>query len=130
MPGVIFTDPEIASVGLTEDEARGERNRGQNRSVSLQKPWEGPRPWETQGKASQRLFPTLQAASSWGCILWGLTRRISSLKAVLQSRQPSHLDDLTLTMHPHPTLPESIEAAAEQVEHRAIDIFNPPRKGR
>ena len=37
----------------------------------------------------------------------------------------SHVDDLTLTIHPHPTLPESIEEAAEQVEHRAIHIFNP-----
>ena len=34
-------------------------------------------------------------------------------------------DDLTLTMHPHPTLPESIEEAAEQIESRAIHIFNP-----
>ena len=40
----------------------------------------------------------------------------------------SHIDDLTLTMHAHPTLPESIEAAAELVEYRATDIFNPQHK--
>ena len=40
----------------------------------------------------------------------------------------SHIDDLTLTVHPHPTLPESIEEAAEQVEQHAIHIFNVPEK--
>jgi dihydrolipoamide dehydrogenase len=39
----------------------------------------------------------------------------------------SHIDDLTLTVHPHPTLPESIEEAAEQVEQHAIHIFNVPK---
>jgi hypothetical protein len=33
-------------------------------------------------------------------------------------------------MHPHPTLPESIEEAAEQVEHRAIHIFNPAQSSK
>jgi dihydrolipoamide dehydrogenase len=42
----------------------------------------------------------------------------------------SHVDDLTLTIHAHPTLPESLEEAAEQVERHAIHIFTPPEKGK
>jgi hypothetical protein len=34
-------------------------------------------------------------------------------------------NDLTLTIHTHPTLPEGIEEAAEAVENKVIHIFNP-----
>ena len=45
-------------------------------------------------------------------------------EGALAVESASHIDDLTLTIHAHPTLPEGIEEAAEAVENKVIHIFN------
>ena len=46
-------------------------------------------------------------------------------EGVLAVESASHVDDLSLTIHAHPTLTEGIGEAAEDIEHKAIHIFNP-----
>jgi dihydrolipoamide dehydrogenase len=46
-------------------------------------------------------------------------------EACLAVSSQAHIDDITLTMHAHPTFSESIEEAVERLEHKAIHIFDP-----
>ncbi len=127
VPAVIFTDPEIASVGLTENEAR-------KKGIEVKT---GTFPFKALGRAAtmgdegggfSKIVTDAKSGTVLGVHIVGPHASDLIAEGCLAVASASHLDDLTLTIHPHPTLPESIEAAAEQVEHRAIDIFNPPRK--
>jgi dihydrolipoamide dehydrogenase len=124
VPGVIFSDPEIATVGLGEEQARA-----QNIDVKV-----GVFPFKALGRAmtmgEERFgFSKVVSDSRTGTVLGVhiVGPHASDLisEGSLAVASASHLDDLTLTIHPHPTLPESIEEAAEEVGHRAIHIFTP-----
>lgn len=127
VPGVIFTDPEIATVGLSEDDAR-------ERGIPVKT---GTYPFKALGRAATmgdaaEGFAKIVADAESGIVLGvhivGPHASDLIAEGCLAVASASHIDDLTLTMHAHPTLPESIEAAAELVEIRATDIFNPPPK--
>jgi dihydrolipoamide dehydrogenase len=127
VPGVIFTDPEIATVGLSEDDAK-------KKGIQVKT---GTFPFKALGRAAtlgdaegfSKIVTDAESGIVLGVHIVGPHASDLIAEGCLAVASASHLDDLTLTMHPHPTLPESIEAAAEQVEHRAIDIFNPrPKK--
>jgi len=129
VPGVIFSDPEIATVGLTEQEAEK-----QGIKVKV-----GVFPFKALGRAmtlgEEGLgFSKVVSDADTGIVLGVhvIGPHASDLIAegALAVASASHLDDLTLTIHAHPTLAEGIEEAAEQVEHRAIHIFTPPEKSR
>jgi dihydrolipoamide dehydrogenase len=127
VPGVIFSDPEIATVGLGEEDARA-------RNIDV--------------KVGMFPFKALGRAMTMGDERFGFSKVVSDAKTgivlgvhivgphasdlisegSLAVASASHADDLTLTIHPHPTLPESIEEAAEEVEHRAIHIFTPEQR--
>lgn len=124
VPLVIFSDPEIASVGLTEEAAK---ERGIQTKV-------GVFPFKALGRAltmddESAGFSKVVSDAGSGTVLGvhivGPHASDIIAEGCLAVASASHVDDLTLTMHPHPTLPESIEEAAEQVERRAIHIFNP-----
>jgi dihydrolipoamide dehydrogenase len=127
VPSVIFSDPEIASVGLSEEEAR---SRGIDVKV-------GKFPFKALGRA-QTLgdaaagFSKVVSDANTGIVLGVhiIGPHASDLisEGSLAVASASHVDDLSLTIHPHPTLPESIQEAAEQVENKAIDIFTPRGK--
>ncbi len=124
VPSVIFSDPEIASVGLSEQDAK-------TRGIEV--------------KVGKFPFKALGRAQTLGDAALGFSKVVSDAKTgivlgvhiigphasdlisegALAVTSASHIDDLSLTIHPHPTLPESIQEAAEEVEHRAIDIFTP-----
>jgi dihydrolipoamide dehydrogenase len=126
VPGVIFSDPEIATVGLTEAEAK---EKGY-------KPKVGVFPFRALGRAltmdEESGFSKVISDEDSGVVLGVhiIGPHASDLisEGSLAVASASHIDDLTLTIHPHPTLPESIEEAAEQVEKRAIHIFTPTMK--
>jgi dihydrolipoamide dehydrogenase len=128
VPGVIFSDPEIATVGLTEQEAKD-----QGYEVKA-----GVFPFKALGRAATigdeslgftKVISDAKAGTVLGVHIVGPHASDLIAEGCLAVASASHIDDLTLTMHPHPTLPESIEEAAEQIEHRAIHIFSPPRTG-
>jgi dihydrolipoamide dehydrogenase len=125
VPGVIFSDPEIATVGLTEQQAKQ-----QGISVKV-----GTFPFKALGRAMTlgdrgRGFAKVVSDGESGIVLGvhivGPHASDLIAEGCLAVASASHIDDLTLTIHPHPTLPESIEEAAEQVERKAIHVFNPP----
>ncbi len=127
VPSVIFSDPEIAVVGLNEAEAK-------ERGIHVKT---GMFPFKALGRAMTlgdegRGFAKVVADAGSGIILGvhivGPSASDLIAEGCLAVASASHFDDLTLTMHPHPTLPESVEEAAEQIESRAIHIFSPGKK--
>jgi dihydrolipoamide dehydrogenase len=123
-PNCVYTDPEIAHVGLSERDARE-----QGIEVRV-----GKFPFQASGRAL-----TLGQAEGFVKVVAGADGRILGVHMVgprvtdliaeatlaVQQRQP--LSDLELTMHAHPTLAESFMEAALAVEGRAIHVSNGTR---
>jgi dihydrolipoamide dehydrogenase len=118
VPGVIFTDPEIATVGLTEAEAKekgievkvGRFNFGANgRAMSLQ---------STDGLV--KMIVDAQDDTVLGLHMVGpnVTDMISEGALAIEGGLTA--EDLALTIHPHPTLAETIMEAAEDVHGLAV----------
>ncbi len=118
IPAVIFTDPEIASVGLTEEQARGQGwspivgrfSFGANgRALSL-------------GQANGEAVVVADQASGQLLGLHVVGHEASSLIAegTLALELGATLEDIALTIHAHPTLPEVIMEAAEVALGRPI----------
>ena len=123
VPVVIFSDPEIASTGLTEKQAK----EAYGDEVTI-----GKFPFAALGKSltldSTRGFTKVVSLKN-GCILGvhavgpGVTDTIS--EATLAIAMGATLEDLALTIHPHPTLGEALSEAAEAALGYAIHIFQP-----
>jgi dihydrolipoamide dehydrogenase len=120
IPSVVFTDPEIASVGLSESEAK---QRGIDAVT-------GKFPFAANGRALTTNegdgFCTVVAAKESGVLLGVhiVGPDASSLigEAVLALEMGATADDLHLTVHPHPTLTESLMEAAADVMGVAVHI--------
>ncbi|PSR22883.1 MAG: dihydrolipoyl dehydrogenase [Sulfobacillus acidophilus] len=118
IPAVIFTDPEIASVGLTPEQARA-----QGSDVVV-----GRFPFSANGRALSMGEPAGEAivvADRTSGIIMGVHlagKDASNLIAegALALEMGSTLDDLALTIHAHPTLSEAIMEAAEAALGRPI----------
>jgi len=124
MPSCIWTEPEIATVGLTESEAK---NRGYEPVV-------GRFPFMALGRAQAvgeiagfvKVIADKNSEQILGVHMVGsdVTDLIS--EAALAIEMGATLDDLALTVHPHPTLPESLMEAAEAAKGKAIHILKSP----
>jgi len=124
VPGVIFSDPEIATVGLSEQDAKAKGIevkvgnfpfRALGRALTM----------ADEGRGFAKVISDAQTGTVLGVHIIGPHASDLIAEGCLAVASASHVDDLTLTIHPHPTLPETIEEAAEQVEHHAIHIFSP-----
>jgi len=121
IPGVIFTDPEIATVGLTEAQAK---ERGFDPIV-------GKFPFTALGRAllagETEGFVKIIADKSSDLVLGvhivGAEASDMISEAALAIEMGATLEDIGLTVHPHPTLPESIMEAAEAAKGKAIHIL-------
>jgi dihydrolipoamide dehydrogenase len=119
--GVIFTDPEIATVGLTEPQARG---KGYDPIV-------GKFPFTALGRAllagETEGFVKVVADKSSDVVLGvhivGPEASDIISEAALAIEMGATLEDLAFTIHPHPTLPESIMEAAEAAKGKAIHFL-------
>lgn len=127
IPAVVFTDPEIAWTGLTEREAEQ-----QGIKVNI-----GRFPLSALGRArtlgrTDGLVKVI-AEPDTGLILGvGIVGPMASeliAEATLAVEMGATLEDLMVTIHPHPTLSEAIMEAAEVAAGEAVHI-NPPRKVR
>jgi dihydrolipoamide dehydrogenase len=120
MPSAIFCDPEIATVGLTEAQAK---EAGYQLKV-------GKFPFAASGRAlsmdSGDGFVKIVSDAETGVVLGGhmIGPDVSELLAeiTLAIEMGAVADDIALTVHTHPTLPESIMEAAEAVNNMAIHI--------
>jgi dihydrolipoamide dehydrogenase len=124
VPAVVFTDPEIATVGLSEDEA-------EDRGIKVKI---GKFPFSVSSRAMTRNetggFTKIIADEKNNRILGvqvigGEASDLIS-EAALAIKMKATLDDLASTIHPHPTLSESLMEAAEATMGRAIHILNYP----
>lgn len=125
IPAVVFTDPEIASAGLTEDEARakGYKNLlvskfsfGANgRAVSMM---------ETDGFV--KMVADAETHILLGVHIVGPEASNLISEAVLAIEMAARLEDIALSIHPHPTLGETMMEAAEATLGHAIHIIQKP----
>jgi len=127
IPAVVFTDPEIAWSGLTEREAK---EQGINVNI-------GRFPLSALGRA-RTLGRTdgmvkIIADPAGGLVLGvGIVGPMASeliAEGTLAIEMGATLEDIMVTIHPHPTLSEAIMEAAEVASGEAVHI-NPPRKVR
>jgi dihydrolipoamide dehydrogenase len=126
IPAVVFTDPEIAWAGLTEDQAKAE-----GRSVEVVR-----YPWAASGRA-QSLGRT-EGLTKWlvdpetervlGIGLVGPSAGDLISEGVLAIEMGATVRDLTESIHPHPTLSETISNAAEVFYGVATEIYKPKRR--
>ena len=125
IPAVVFTDPEIAWAGLTEEEAKRE-----NRQVQV-----AMYPWGASGRA-QSLGRT-EGLTKWlidpetervlGCGIVGPGAGEMIAEAVLAIEMGCEARDLSESIHPHPTLSETLMNAAEVFFGTATEIYKPRR---
>jgi dihydrolipoamide dehydrogenase len=127
IPAVVFTDPEIAWTGLTEREAQE-----QGIPVNI-----GRFPLSALGRArtlgrTDGLVKVIADPDSRLILGVGIVGPLASeliAEGTLAIEMGATLDDLMVTIHPHPTLSEALMEAAEVAAGEAIHI-NPPRKVR
>ena len=130
IPSVAYTDPEIAWVGLTEDEAKAQ-------GIKVKK---GLFPWTASGRAiangrdegfTKLLFDDSPEAHGHGRILGGgiVGTHAGDMigEIALAIEMGADAVDIGKTIHPHPTLGESIGMAAE-VAHGSCTDLPPTRK--
>ncbi|OHB66797.1 MAG: dihydrolipoyl dehydrogenase [Planctomycetes bacterium RBG_13_63_9] len=126
IPAVVFTDPEIAWAGLTETQAKT-----QGRPVQVaQFPWAASGRAHTVG-ATDGLTKWLvdpQTDRLLGCGIVGSGAGELIGEAVLAIERGTTAHDLARTIHPHPTLSETLAAAAEIYLGTATDLYRPRRK--
>ena len=127
IPAVVFTDPEIAWTGITEAEAEAE-----GLAVEI-----GRFPLAALGRArtlgrTDGLVKVIADAETKLILGVGIVSKMASeliAEGTLAIEMGATLEDLTTTIHPHPTLSEAIQEAAEMAAGEAVHV-NPPRKAR
>ncbi|HTN76539.1 MAG TPA: dihydrolipoyl dehydrogenase [Pirellulaceae bacterium] len=125
IPAVVFTDPEIAWAGLTEDQAKRE---GKKYEVVTY-------PWAASGRA-QALGRT-EGLTKWlvdpatervlGCGIVGAGAGELIAEAVLAIEMGCEVRDITESIHPHPTLSETLAFAGEVFYGTATEIYKPKK---
>jgi len=125
IPSAIFTDPEIAIVGLSSADAL-ERNI---RTVSGKFPFlaNGKSLASSESEGFAKIIADEQTKKILGVEIVGNESSDLISEAALAIELGATLDDIASTIHPHPTLPESIMEAAENALGKAIHIQNRPR---
>ena len=123
IPAVVFTDPEVAWCGLTETQAKKE-----NRQIKVAK-----FPWGASGRAltldrtegMTKLLIDPESERVLGVGIVGVAAGELIAEGVLAVEMAALAGDLELTIHPHPTLSETVMEAAEVFYGRATDIYRP-----
>ena len=125
IPAVVFTDPEIAWCGLTETQAQKE-----NRDIKVAKfPWAASGRAmtldRTEGMTKLILDPQTERVLGVGIVGAGAGELIA--EGVLAVEMAAVAKDLALTIHPHPTLSETIMESAEVFFGTSTDIYRPKK---
>lgn len=126
IPSVAYTDPEIAWMGLTETQAKAQGVEYEKASF----------PWAASGRA----LSIAREEGATKVLLDPKSRRILGMgivgtnageliaEGVLALEMGADMEDIGLTIHPHPTLSETLCFAAEMAEGTITDILAPKKK--
>jgi dihydrolipoamide dehydrogenase len=125
IPSVAYTDPEVAWMGLTETEAKAQ-------GVPYEK---GAFPWAASGRAlsigrpdgSTKVLVDPDTRRVLGAGIVGVNAGELIAEAVHALEMGADAEDIGLTIHPHPTLSETIGFAAEAAEGTITDLYMPKR---
>jgi dihydrolipoamide dehydrogenase len=125
IPAVVFTDPEIAWCGLTETQAQKE-----NRDIKVAKfPWAASGRAmtvdRTEGMTKLILDPQTERVLGVGIVGAGAGELIA--EGVLAVEMAAVAKDIAMTIHPHPTLSETIMQSAEVFFGTSTDIYRPKK---
>jgi dihydrolipoamide dehydrogenase len=123
IPAVVFTDPEIAWAGLTETQAQKE-----NREIKIAKfPWAASGRAmtldRTEGMTKLVIDPSTERVLGVGIVGVGAGDLIS--EGVLAIEMAALAKDVALTIHPHPTLSETLMQSAEVFFGTSTDLYRP-----
>jgi dihydrolipoamide dehydrogenase len=126
IPAVVFTDPEIAWCGLTETQAQQE-----GREITVAK-----FPWAASGRALTldrtegltKLIIDAKTERVLGMGVVGAGAGELIAEGVLAVEMAALAKDIALTIHPHPTLSETVMNSAEVFFGDATDIYRPKRQ--
>jgi dihydrolipoyl dehydrogenase len=126
IPSVAYTDPEVAWMGLTETQARAQGIAYEKASF----------PWAASGRALSiareegatkvLLDPGSRRVLGMGIVGSNAGELIA--EGVLALEMGADMEDIGLTIHPHPTLSETLCFAAEMAEGTVTDLYAPKRK--
>jgi dihydrolipoamide dehydrogenase len=126
IPAVVFTDPEIAWAGLTQD---GAKRSGREVAVAIY-------PWAASGRA--QAIGRTEGLTKWvidpgtqrilGCGIVGPGAGELISEAVLAIEMGCEIGDVAATIHPHPTLSETLMNAGEVHFGTATEIYKPLRR--
>ena len=125
IPAVVFTDPEIAWCGLTETQAQKE-----GREIKVAK-----FPWGASGRAvtldrpdgMTKLIVDPQSERVLGVGIVGVGAGELIAEGVLAIEMGALAKDIALTIHPHPTLSETIMESAEVFFGTSTHVYRPKR---
>ncbi len=126
IPSVAYTDPEVAWMGLSETDAKAQ-------GIEYEK---GAFPWAASGRAlgidrdegmTKVLFDK-ESKRILGAGIVGPNAGELIAEAVLALEMGADAEDIGLTIHPHPTLSETFNFAAEMAEGTITDLYIPRRK--
>ncbi len=126
IPSVAYTHPEVAWAGLTETEAK-QRNTGVNKAVF---------PWQANGRAltlgvtagATKLLFDRDTGRIVGAGIVGPNAGELIAELVLAIEMGCDAEDIALSIHPHPTLSESIGMAAEVATGTITDLYLPKKR--
>ena len=125
IPGVIYTDPELASCGITEQEAQA---KGLAITVSKF-------PWMASGRAmtlgrvdgATKIIADTNTGRILGVGIAGVNAGDLIAEGTLAIETGMKAEDLELTIHPHPTLSEMMMETAEGLFGHPTHLFKPKK---
>jgi dihydrolipoamide dehydrogenase len=128
IPSVAYTDPEVAWMGLTETEAKASGIEYEKMSF----------PWAASGRALalgrdeglSKLIVEPESQRVLGAGIVGIDAGDLISETVLALEMGANATDIALTVHPHPTLSETVAFSAEMVDGSITDLMPPRRRAR
>ncbi len=125
IPAVVFTDPELAWCGLTETQAR----RAQRPVEIVRFPWgaSGRATTLDQGDGLTKLVIDPETERILGVGMAGNGASELNAEGVLAVEMAALVSDLKLSIHPHPTLSETLMEAAEVFFGQSTHLYRPRR---
>ncbi|QDU86190.1 Dihydrolipoyl dehydrogenase [Planctomycetes bacterium Pla163] len=124
VPAVIFTSPEMASVGLTEDQVKEKGLEYKTGSFPFAASGRAMSLMETDGFV--KIISDAKTDEILGVHMVGPEVTELIAEATLAIEMGATVEDIARTIHAHPTLPEAMMEAAEAVHKMAVHIYQKP----